>query len=169
MTDEPELDYWDAVNMNDSQIDIFLEEKELGVLALSKEGQPYSFPLCYVHDEDTDTIYFNFGEHEDSKKLEYLEANDRASFTVFDRSGGTHLRSVVIDGTVSEVTDEEELELARELLLRRHCAAPLYFWGVASRDLDFTYYKLDIETKHGRNSELEWPDEVKKQIRSMIE
>lgn len=166
---EDKIDYWDVINMDEDQIDIFLEEKTLGVLSLSKDDQPYGIPLCYVHDEDTDTIYFNFGEHEHSRKLEYIDANPRASFTVYDRSPGAHLRSVIVEGTVTEVTDEEERDLARELLLRRHCSAPLYFWGVASKDLSFPFYKLEIEEKYGRDSELEWPDAVKDRIRSMLE
>lgn len=169
MPDDDTIDYWDVVNMDNDEIDIFLEEKQLGVLSLSKENEPYGIPVCYVHDDDTGTIYFNFGAHEDSKKLEFIEANPQASFTVFDRSPGAHLRSVVVKGTLSRVTGEEERKLARELLLRRHCSAPLYFWGVASRDLSFPFYRLDIDEKHGRDSEPEWPDAVQEEIRKMLE
>lgn len=163
------VDYGDIIAMDENEIDIFLEEQHLGVLSLCSEGEPYGIPLCYVHDEDTDTIYFNFGEHDDSKKIRFIENNPRASFTVYDLSAGTHLRSVVISGTMSRVTDDEEHELAQELLLRRNCAAPLYFWGVSSKDLEFPYYKLDIEEKHGRDSEIEFPEEVKDRIAAMIE
>lgn len=168
MTDDG-IDYRDVVAMEEDEIDAFLDEHQSGVLSLSREDEPYGFPVCYAHDPDEDVIYVIFGMHPGSKKVAYVEDNHRASLAVYDRSPGAKVRSAIASGSFHRVEDGERRETARELLLSNHCTAPLYFWGVDSAQLDFEYYRLDIEEKTGRDSEISWPSPVREKIVSMLE
>lgn len=163
------VDYRKMVAMDDSEISMFLEKSMSGVLALTKDGRPYSFPVCFAYDDTEEYIYVIFGTHENSKKIEYLEHNPQASLTVYERSPGAEIQSVILSGPMREIEDEARIEKAKKMLLSRHCTAPLYFWAVASEELDFKYYLLDIEEKSGRDSEVSWPSSVKKEIESMLE
>lgn len=63
-----------------SLIDEILKKQEYGTLALCKDNIPYSVPINYVSIEDT--IYFHGSKK--GKKMEYIEVNSIASFSVVE-------------------------------------------------------------------------------------
>lgn len=100
-----------------------LEAGTSGVLALSGAGgQPYAVPLSYVY--HAGKIYFHCAKA--GYKLDLLAQNPRASFCVIgqDRVAPakytTHFRSVIVFGTVRELTDPAEKRAAIEALARRY-------------------------------------------------
>lgn len=103
--------------------DAILEAGTSGVLALSgADGQPYAVPLSYVY--RAGKIYFHCAKA--GHKLDLLGQNPKASFCVIgqDRVAPakytTLYRSVIVFGTVRELTDPAEKRAAIEALARRY-------------------------------------------------
>ena len=94
-----------------------------GVLALiGDEGYPYAVPLSYVYEKGK----FFFHCARQGHKLDALRRCGRASFCVIDRDQivpeeyTTYFRSVIVFGTVREVTEDEEKRAAMERLARKY-------------------------------------------------
>ena len=94
-----------------------------GVLALSgADGQPYAVPLSYVYRGGK--VYFHCAKA--GYKLDLLAQNPKASFCVIGQDQvvpekyTTHFRSVIVFGTVRELTDPSEKRAAIEALARRY-------------------------------------------------
>lgn len=98
-----------------------LREAPRGVLALNGEhGYPYAIPMNHYFDEASGKLFF----HCSSKglKLDLIEANNKACFTVMDegfRKEGDwalNITSVVCFGRIEAVANREEiLEVCRKL------------------------------------------------------
>ena len=100
-----------------------LEAGTSGVLALSgADGQPYAVPLSYVY--HAGKLYFHCAKA--GHKLDLLAQNPKASFCVIGQDQvvpekyTTHFRSVIVFGTVRELTDPAEKRAAIEALARRY-------------------------------------------------
>ena len=103
--------------------DAILEAGTSGVLALSgADGQPYAVPLSYVY--HAGKIYFHCAKA--GRKLDLLSQNPKASFCVIGQDQvvpekyTTLYRSVIVFGTVRELTDPAEKRAAIEALARRY-------------------------------------------------
>ena len=103
--------------------DAILEAGTSGVLALSgADGQPYAVPLSYVYRGGK--VYFHCAKA--GYKLDLLAQNPKASFCVIGQDQvvpekyTTHFRSVIVFGTVRELTDPSEKRAAIEALARRY-------------------------------------------------
>ena len=103
--------------------DAILEAGTSGVLALSgADGQPYAVPLSYVYRGGK--VYFHCAKA--GYKLDLLAQNPKASFCVIGQDQvvpekyTTHFRSVIVFGTVRELTDPAEKRAAIEALARRY-------------------------------------------------
>lgn len=94
-----------------------------GVLAVAGDDDyPYAVPLSYVFDGKK--IYFHCARS--GHKLDALRRNPKASLCVVDQDQvmpeefTTYFRSVIVFGTVREVTDDDGRRAAAELLGRRY-------------------------------------------------
>ena len=103
--------------------DAILQAGTSGVLALSgADGQPYAVPLSYVY--HAGKLYFHCAKA--GYKLDLLAQNPKASFCVIGQDQvvpekyTTHFRSVIVFGTVRELTDPAEKRAAIEALARRY-------------------------------------------------
>lgn len=103
--------------------DAILQAGTSGVLALSgADGQPYAVPLSYLYREGK--LYFHCAKA--GHKLDLLAQNPKASFCVIGQDQvvpekyTTHFRSVIVFGTVRELTDPAEKRAAIEALARRY-------------------------------------------------
>lgn len=90
-----------------------LKEEKRGVLSLlGEDGYPYGIPMNHYYDEADRTLYFHGAK--EGHKLDAIKRCDKVCYTVFDkgyrRDGewSLNVKSVVIFGTVSLVTDEEK-------------------------------------------------------------
>lgn len=90
-----------------------LQEGEYGVLAtVDDENQPYGTPLSYIISDSF--IYFHCAQA--GQKLQNIKLNPRVCFTVVgnvapvfaDGNFSTYFTSVMVFGTVAEVTEHEE-------------------------------------------------------------
>ena len=100
-----------------------LEAGTSGVLALSgADGQPYAVPLSYVY--HAGKLYFHCAKA--GHKLDLLAQNPKASFCVIGQDEvapekyTTYYRSVIVFGTVRELTDPAEKRAAILALARRY-------------------------------------------------
>ena len=103
--------------------DAILQAGTSGVLALSgADGQPYAVPLSYVYHEGK--IYFHCAKA--GHKLDLLAQNPKASFCVIGQDEvapekyTTYYRSVIVFGTVRELTGDAEKRFAIKALARRY-------------------------------------------------
>lgn len=100
-----------------------LDRGTSGILALcGDEGWPYAVPLSYVRQEGK--LYFHCAKA--GRKLDLLRQNPKASFCVVDQDQivpekyTTYFRSVILFGTVRELTDDGEKHAAIEALTLRY-------------------------------------------------
>ena len=103
--------------------DAILQAGTSGVLALAgADGQPYAVPLSYVYHEGK--IYFHCAKA--GHKLDLLDQNTKVSFCVIGQDQvvpeqyTTYYRSVIVFGTVRELTDPAEKRAAIEALALRY-------------------------------------------------
>ena len=100
-------DPWYGKTMGQSEIANFLTEQATGVLALSNDRRAYGIPMSFAWDEESDRAIMDFGFAEKSKKREFVETTDEFCLTVYEWSGPTEWRSVVITGSLTRVPDED--------------------------------------------------------------
>lgn len=87
----------------------FLNEQGVGVLSLADGGEAYGVPLSYGYDAEAEVIYFVLlrpGER--SRKEQFMETTERASFLVYDVDGPGDWRSVIAEGPVRPTRDAED-------------------------------------------------------------
>lgn len=94
-----------------------------GVLSMSsKDGIPYGIPVNYFYVPEENAIFFHCFIK--GRKLDYLTENNRVSFTVVGSEKIiqerliTHYDSVVLSGTASLITENEEKTRRLEQLCR---------------------------------------------------
>ena len=88
-----------------------LKEAERGILSVSGEdGYPYGIPMDFVYEDEK--IYFHCAKS--GHKLDALQADNKACFTVLDRgvkeegSWWYHFNSVICFGRIAVIEDEEK-------------------------------------------------------------
>ncbi|TFE25992.1 pyridoxamine 5'-phosphate oxidase family protein [Cohnella luojiensis] len=108
------------------KIQNFLEQARIGFLGLSSEDVPYVIPLNFVWLKDA--IYFHGAE--EGRKVTYIEHNPRACFTISENYGtitsqipantDTAYMSVIIEGSLVQVTDINEATEAMQVMLDKY-------------------------------------------------
>ncbi|SFF86750.1 Pyridoxamine 5'-phosphate oxidase [Halopelagius inordinatus] len=95
-----------GTEMTTEEVDEFLRERGIGVLSLAAGDDAYGVPLSFGYDGDR--LYFIYlRTAETSEKERFTEQTKRASFTAFEVSGKHRWRSVVVQGEIRRVTDDE--------------------------------------------------------------
>ncbi len=105
-----------AEHMGEKEIEQFLRQQGVGVLALPGRDVPYVLPISFGYDGGSRLyfIYLLFGPQ--SKKEELSERADRARFLVYSAESMHEWRSVLLTGEFKQVPQEEwnELQTAME-------------------------------------------------------
>jgi nitroimidazol reductase NimA-like FMN-containing flavoprotein (pyridoxamine 5'-phosphate oxidase superfamily) len=101
-----------------------LESAPRGILSVHGEnGYPYGIPMNHWYSEEDGTIYFHSAK--EGHKLDAIKACDKVSFCVYDegwRKPGEwalNIRSVVVFGRISLVTDEAKSRAIGTALVRK--------------------------------------------------
>lgn len=141
-----------AEALGDPEIEAFLEDQSMGTLSLAKDGDSYAIPVAFSYDPDSRDIYFRLGYGPGSRKREYVDTTETATFVVAAdteagwksvlASGELEHRSTVdnldahsSDGALSE--SERELEI------------PFYHVFDAPADMTFTLVRLGVDELTG--------------------
>ncbi|MEW5919977.1 MAG: pyridoxamine 5'-phosphate oxidase family protein [Bacillota bacterium] len=138
-----------------AEIETFLQQQTIGRLGTFSEDYPYIVPLCYVYYQKS--IYFHSGLR--GKKIQSIRKNPRVCFQVdqvekfrVDPSPcnfNITYRSVIVYGTVSEVTEIGAKMEALLLLTAR-------FYGDIPQSLPYKQvesvkvFKIDVDYMTGK-------------------
>ncbi|ELZ87610.1 Pyridoxamine 5-phosphate oxidase family protein [Haloferax elongans ATCC BAA-1513] len=104
----PEYPESNRVEMTDSEIDRMLRDHGVGVLSFADEGVAYGIPISFGYDEERSKLYFVFLRPGDSsKKSDFAEETARASFTVWEAPSRFEWRSIVAEGELHHIEDDD--------------------------------------------------------------
>ncbi len=133
-----------------SEIEAVLVHNGIGVLGLVDDDQPYVIPMSYGYDREGSMFVMQFGHGSVSRKVRSLEANPRASFTVYEEHAEGAWRSVVLTGELYEVPGAEMTQAFDALAENATFAPDLSVWGEPLADVDFDVVGFEIEEWDGR-------------------
>jgi hypothetical protein len=142
-----------ATVLDDEAIEAFLGTRSVGTLSLARDGDAYAIPVGYTYEPEHGEFYFRLGYAPGSRKREFVEATDSASFVVASETdGGWH--SVVAEGYLEHVNTVEDL--ARHRLPGESTSAadleqeiPFYHVFEAPDDALFALVRLDVTSLTG--------------------
>ncbi|WP_311172052.1 pyridoxamine 5'-phosphate oxidase family protein [Halobellus ordinarius] len=140
-----------SARMSAEEIDAFLEREGYGTLAFSGEP-PYAVPISYGYDADKRVLFMHMAAFDGSEKQSRLEESMAVSLVVSRYERPDKWRSVIVDGSVSRLSNEEirdrdglsafaESEMASVDIFTRDLA-----------NLDFDWYVLEPTSISGRRS-----------------
>jgi nitroimidazol reductase NimA-like FMN-containing flavoprotein (pyridoxamine 5'-phosphate oxidase superfamily) len=135
--------------MDDDEIASFLTAEGHGVLAFGGES-PYAIPMSYGYDPDARAVYVHMSAFEGSEKAARLDGPTAVSLVVSRYEGPDRWRSVVVDGTLSELS---EADVDRRDVLESFKGGSLASVDVFNRplsDISFEWYVLDPSSISGR-------------------
>ncbi len=141
--------------MSNSQIDEFLSNHETGVLSLARGDEPYSFPISYGYNADTQTFYMRLVSTPESQKRDFLGSQPDVRLVVYDENDdGTLYRSVVAGGTLEEI-DPSDMTV-EDIEQYGEARRPLFeIWGKGKDELDIQLYKFQPTELSGRRTEVD--------------
>lgn len=136
-----------GVEMDATEIAQFLHSQDVGVLSLADDGDAYGIPISFNYRKKNQRVYFRMGFAAGSRKREYLDTTDHASFEVHERTDAGWT-SVVASGPLVEVASDE---VGTQVVQSVEQLQIPYFQVFRSppEDLDFSIVYLDVETVRG--------------------
>lgn len=136
-----------AANMDATETVQFLHTQDAGVLSLSRGGDAYGIPVSFNYRKKNRRVYFRLGFGPDSRKREFLDATETASFEVHEHTA-EGWKSVVASGPLVEIaSDEIGTQVVQSV---EQLQIPYYqVFDRDREDLDFSIVYLDVETMRG--------------------
>ena len=145
MSGPPDGDDPRGARMTDEEIDAFLTDQGVGLLALADGGDAYAIPISFGYDGGRAVFsYWHFGT--ETLKEEYTEATRRACLAVYDVETATEWRSVHAFGPLEEIPTQRWDELGE--LIDDNAWSPDVS-PIGSRGLTITGYEMNIEEVSG--------------------
>ncbi|MFC6872249.1 pyridoxamine 5'-phosphate oxidase family protein [Halobellus marinus] len=145
MTEETFPEGFRGGRMSDAEIDEFLRDQGTGVLSLADGNNAYAVPISFGYERGRAVFaYWQFGD--ESEKLAYSEATERACLAVYDIESQFEWRSVLAFGSLRELTQKEWSQLG-ELMDDNAWSPDLSMVG--GRRLTVVGYEMDIEEATG--------------------
>jgi nitroimidazol reductase NimA-like FMN-containing flavoprotein (pyridoxamine 5'-phosphate oxidase superfamily) len=145
----------EETEMSSAEITEFLSETETGVLALAREDEPYSIPISYGYDADSETFYMRLVSTPNSDKRQFLSSEPRARLVIYDENDPqTRYRSVLATGTL-EVIDPNSMSV-EEIEQYGEARRPLFeIWGQGKDELGIELYRLNPDELSGRRTDVD--------------
>jgi hypothetical protein len=147
----------DAGKMTSEEINALLLEMPVGHLGLAYESQPYIVPLNYLYSDGA--IYFHCALK--GRKIDYIKANSRVCFQV-GRYGGLitsdsacshnyQFSSVIVEGTIEEVTDVGAKETALRGIVAKYGDPAIAEKPIPAKKIEgVSVYRIKVETIAGK-------------------
>ncbi len=142
------------MEMSQKEVDDFLQSHGVGVLALAQEDESYAIPMSYGYEPDTRLLCVMLAYGPLSKKREWVRNTEKATFVVYDLHDSLEAESVIIEGTIDEMTDED-VEAGYDVLSNNALFTVLHVSGASAENTDFGMYRFEIESVTGRKFEHE--------------
>jgi hypothetical protein len=112
-----ELERYGMSRMGDEEVGAFLSSQRFGVLGLPGDDvAPYVLPLSYGYDGDR-SLFFSYVLAGESQKRLLSDESSAARFLVYRVDSTFNWTSVLLSGTVDEITFEEWTELRDEVTI----------------------------------------------------
>jgi len=143
----------DAMEMTREERDAFLNEQGVGVLSLARGNDSYAFPVSYGYDADSELVCLMLGYAPESRKREWVDTTETATFVVHEMDDDMESRSVVVTGKLVEIDDEDDEEGCYDAFSDNAEFTVLHESGAYIEDTDLVIYRLDIEAADGRKFE----------------
>lgn len=132
------------------EITALLEGSGLGVLAFDGGEHPYPIPVAFGYDPTDERLVLQLAGGDDSEKKQYLKADSRVGFTVYEETGPGEWQSVLVRGELVEIA-YADAEAAFAALARNTQGVPSpMLWGGLSANSEVTPYELRIAELSGR-------------------
>ena len=130
----------------------FLQQKTLGRVACSHDGQSYVTPTYYRADGN-----YLYGFATVGRKIEWMRANPRVCVLVDDVEGSEHWTSIIAFGRFEELTTAPEHDDARRRAYSLLQSRPAWWEpGFAKTrqevELQPLYYRIHLEKISGRRA-----------------
>ena len=139
-----ELDDYGMHRMDDDDIETTLDRESVGVLGISTDSTPLLRPLSYWYDGES-SLYFVYVLGVDSQKASLSQRADTAGFLVYDVETPFNWRSVLLTGTLSELSDEERAAVEADVDI---AWKPELFERAAESEAT-AIYRFDIQEQAG--------------------
>jgi nitroimidazol reductase NimA-like FMN-containing flavoprotein (pyridoxamine 5'-phosphate oxidase superfamily) len=147
---------------DDAWIKALLKRVPFGMIATECDGQPFVKPTLFVYAEDQNAIYIH-GALE-GRMYANIECNPRVSFCIAEMGRllpadtamevGVEYASAVVFGTIEVLTDDNEAQLALQMLLDRffpHLKAGVDYRGILPEEVNQTaVYRVKIDSWSGK-------------------
>lgn len=149
----------DAGKMTGEEINALLIEAPVGHLGLAFKNQPYIVPLNYLYSDGA--LYFHCALK--GRKIDYIKANSKACFQV-GRYGAVitadsacshnyQFSSVIVEGTIEEVTDVGAKEAALLGIVVKYGDSALEEKPIpANKIKGVSVYRIVVETITGKTN-----------------
>lgn len=132
----------------------FLASRHTGVLALAAGNRGYGFPVSYTYDEADDRFVFGFVPSPETKKREYADATDEATFTVYTYEDVDSWTSVIATGPIRRIEEDDVNHRVPNLFFRTGDGENPTDGRIVDLDqFERTWFDLYIETVSGRQSD----------------
>jgi nitroimidazol reductase NimA-like FMN-containing flavoprotein (pyridoxamine 5'-phosphate oxidase superfamily) len=137
--------------MSESAIADSLEAQGLGTLSMGNESGGYGIPMSFGFDRSQNRCLLQISEGEGNLKTDFLEEGGRVSLSTFEWESIDEWRSVIVRGTIKQISDEE-IPKAAGIFAAQAKIASLDVFHQPIEDMDLVWYEIQIEEKHGRQA-----------------
>jgi len=139
------------------EIDEMLIRNGIGVLGLAQDGQPYTIPMSFGYDGEEMAFPMQWGTGYGGRKERYVEKNQKASFTVYEKDADNPQlwRSIVMTGTLYKIEAEDQERAFASLAANAEFAPDFGVWGIPFEDVEFQLYGFSVTERTGRAFSLE--------------
>lgn len=146
-----ENEFVSEMRMSRGEIDTLLSEADVGVLSLARGNSAYSLPMSYGYSPEEDLLCLMIGYAPQSRKREWIDGTETATFVVHRMEKNREARSVVVEGRLVEVQKEDEERAYRAL--NNASFTVLHETGAAIEDSDHSIHRFEVESVEGRKFE----------------
>lgn len=125
--------------LSSNQIDATLETAEYGFLGLAREDMPYVVPMSFGYDGED--LYFQMNSQ--GRKFDFMADETPACFTTVRFAGQDEPpKSIMVEGVLSEMTEEASIEGYEALADNANFGTDLTLWGPPIEETDPTLFVL---------------------------
>ena len=142
------IQYTYTFGMDDDEIERILKRRDTGVLAIAADGNAYAIPIAHHYQDGR--LFVRLATHPGSEKMDYMDATETASYTLYDVGPPEDSWSVVVTGPLRELTGDERAAFDATEVNESFLRLRVFDEDVEAVSLDL--YELEIETLSGRKT-----------------
>lgn len=136
------VDALHGIEMPREEIDRLLVAEGVGLLSLADGGRAYAVPISFGYDGEDRLYFFAIRFGEGSRKAEFVERTEEASFAVYTVESSTKWRSVLASGEVGPVPEADH-ERMEEVMYDNALAARLFPYEEPVTEIRKTELRID--------------------------